>query len=127
MHASVFGRGVALNPIISSPKYDSKDFTDIPYLESTAVYNEENEQLTIFAVNRHLQDGLELEMDIRNFEGYEVFEHIVLENDNLKLTNSAKGTPVAPHSNGNAKSENGRVSAVLPNLSWNVIRLGKRK
>lgn len=42
-----------------SPKYDSKDFTDVPYLASTAVYNEENEQLTIFAVNRHLQEGLE--------------------------------------------------------------------
>jgi alpha-N-arabinofuranosidase len=54
-------------------------------------------------------------------------EHIVLENDDLKQTNSAKGTPVAPHSNGNAVIENGLVSAVLPKLSWNVIRLAKRK
>jgi alpha-N-arabinofuranosidase len=54
-------------------------------------------------------------------------EHIVLENDDLKLTNSDKGTPVAPHSNGNAKSENGGISAVLPKLSWNVIRLAKRR
>lgn len=127
MHTSVYGRGVSLNPIISSPKYDSKDFTDVPYLESTAVYNEEHETLTIFAVNRHLEEGLELAVDIRNFDGYEVVEHIVLENDgNLKQTNSAKGTPVAPHSNGNARSENGGVTAVLPKLSWNVIRLAKR-
>ena len=69
----------------------------------------------------------ELEVDIRNFEGYEIMEHIVLENDDLKLTNSDKGTPVAPHSNGNAKSENGGISAVLPKLSWNVIRLAKRR
>jgi alpha-N-arabinofuranosidase len=127
MHTSVYGRGVSLNPIISSPKYDSKDFTDVPYLESTAVYNEEHETLTIFAVNRHLEEGLELAVDIRNFDGYEVVEHIVLENEgNLKQTNSAKGTPVAPHSNGNARSENGGVTAVLPKLSWNVIRLAKR-
>lgn len=126
MHASVYGRGVALNPIISSPKYDSKDFTDVPFLESTAVYNEENEQLTIFAVNRDLQDGLQLECDIRNFEGYKVVEHIVLENDNLKQTNSAQGTPVGPHSNGNAQIDNGLVTAVLPKLSWNVIRLEKK-
>ena len=96
-------------------------------MESAAVYNEENEQLTIFAVNRHLKEGLELECDIRNFEGYEVVEHIVLENDDLKQTNSAKGTPVAPHSNGNAAIENGLVSTLLPKLSWNVIRLAKRK
>jgi alpha-L-arabinofuranosidase len=126
MHASVYGRGVALNPIISSPKYDSKDFTDVSLLESTAVYNEENEQLTIFAVNRDLQDGLHLACDIRNFEGYQVIEHIILENNDLKQTNSVQGTPVAPHSNGNAAIENGVVSAVLPKLSWNVIRLARK-
>lgn len=93
------------------------DFTDVPYLESTAVYNEEQETLTIFAVNRHLQEGLDLEVDIRNFEGYEIVEHIVLENDDIKQTNSAEGTPVAPHSNGNARTENGGVTAVLPKLS----------
>ncbi|RVT61645.1 alpha-N-arabinofuranosidase [Niallia taxi] len=125
MHASVYGRGVALNPIISSPKYDSKDFTDVPTLESTAVYNEENEELTIFAVNRDLQDGLLLECDIRNFEGYKVVEHIVLENDDIKQTNSAKTEAVKPHTNGDASLRDGALYAMLPKLSWNVIRLAK--
>lgn len=125
MHTSIYGRGVALNPIISSPKYDSKDFTDIPFLESTAVYNEETEELTIFAVNRDQEEGLQLECDIRNFDGYKVVEHIVLENPDLKRTNSVQAQPVAPHSNGDASVENGKVSALLPKLSWNVIRLGK--
>ena len=62
MHTSVYGRGVVLNPIVSSPKYDSKDFTDVPVLDTTAVYNEENEELTIFAVNRDLEDSLLLEV-----------------------------------------------------------------
>jgi alpha-L-arabinofuranosidase len=126
MHASVYGRGVALNPIISSPKYDSKDFTDVPYLESTAVYNEEKEELTIFAVNRDLEDALLLECDIRNFEGYQVIEHIILEHDNVKQTNSATYAPVVPHNNGNAELSDGKVLAQLPKLSWNVIRLAKR-
>lgn len=77
MHTPVYGRGVALNPIVSSPKYDSKDFTDVPFLESTAVYNEANEELTIFAANRDLEDALLLECDIRNFAGYGVVEHII--------------------------------------------------
>ncbi|GKU85064.1 intracellular exo-alpha-(1-_5)-L-arabinofuranosidase 1 [Niallia sp. NCCP-28] len=126
MHASVYGRGIALNPIISSPKYDSKDFTDVPMLEATAVYNEEKEQLTIFAVNRDTEDALELSCDIRNFENYQVVEHIVLENPNIKETNSAVNQSVAPHTNGNAQANDGSVSAMLPKLSWNVIRLEKR-
>jgi alpha-L-arabinofuranosidase len=50
----------------------------------------------------------------------------IKQNDDLKQTNSAKGTPVAPHSNGNAASQNGLVTALLPKLSWNVIRLANR-
>ncbi|MBS4200477.1 alpha-N-arabinofuranosidase [Bacillus sp. FJAT-49732] len=125
MHASKYGRGVVLNPIVSSPKYDSKDFTDVPVLDTTAVYNEENEELTIFAVNRDLDDRLLLECDIRNFEGYKVVEHIVLENDDLKQVNTATSQAVAPHNNGDATNDNGRVTASLPKLSWNVIRLKK--
>ncbi len=125
MHASVYGRGIALNPVISSPKYDSKDFTDVPTLESTAVYNEENEELTIFAVNRDIQEGLLLECDLRSFEGYKVIEHIVLENDDIKQTNSAAAEAVKPHTNGDAAISGGQLSSMLPKLSWNVIRLAK--
>ncbi|MEK3888220.1 arabinosylfuranosidase ArfA [Bacillus sp. FSL K6-3431] len=125
MHTSIYGRGVVLNPIVSSPKYDSKDFTDVPMLDTTAVYNEEKEELTIFAVNRDLEDSLLLECDIRNFEEYKVVEHIVLENDDLKKVNSAHVQAVAPHNSGNAENDNGLVAATLPKLSWNVIRLKK--
>src|SRR5690625_7673339 len=56
-YTSVYGRGKALNPIVHSPKYDSKDFTDVPYLDPSVVYNEENEELVIFSTNRHLEIG----------------------------------------------------------------------
>ncbi|MBS4200462.1 hypothetical protein KHA93_12555 [Bacillus sp. FJAT-49732] len=91
-------------------------------VDSEAVYNEENEELTIFAVNRDLDDRLLLECDNRNFEGYQVVEHIVLENDDLKQVNTATSQAVAPHNNGDATNENGRVTATLPKLSWNVTR-----
>lgn len=126
MHTSIYGRGTALNPIVSSPLYDSKDFTDVPYLESAAVYNEENEELTIFAVNRHLEEGLIVECDVRSFEGYKVVEHIVLENDNLKATNTVNHETVQPHTNGNATVKDGMVQTRLAKLSWNVIRLAKK-
>jgi alpha-N-arabinofuranosidase len=126
MHASAYGRGVALNPIISSPKYDSKDFTDVPYLESIAVYNEEADELTIFAVNRDLDDSLGLECDIRNFDGYRIVEHIVLENGDVKARNTVNNhSSVTPHNGGNAEVKDGFVQAALPKFSWNVIRLAK--
>lgn len=125
LHASKYGRGCALKPVISSPVYDCKAFTDVPYLDSTGVYNEETEELTIFAVNRHLSEGLELIADLRSFEGYSLVEHIVLEHNNLKAVNRAGEENVIPHKGGNAALNGGMLSAMLARTSWNVIRLAR--
>lgn len=125
LHASRYGRGISLMPVVESEKYDSKDFTDIPYLDSAVVYDEEGDALTIFAVNRHLSEPLELTVDVRSFDGYRIVEHTVLEHDDLKATNSPIEEKVAPNNGGNAKLENGIVKANLGKASWNVIRLAK--
>src|SRR5699024_7246293 len=88
MHTSVYGRGVALNPIITSPVYDTKEYSDVPYLDSTAIFNEEEEELTIFAVNRSMEDSLVLECDLRNFPDYNVVEHITMEHEDIKAVNT---------------------------------------
>lgn len=124
MHASVYGRGVSLKPLIQSPKYDSKEFTDVPMLESAIVYNEAQDQVTIFAVNRDLEDVLELAVDLRQFANYRVVEHSILENSDHKASNTmANPQNVVPHVGGDAALKDGRLSASLPKLSWNVIRL----
>ncbi len=98
MHASIFGRGTVLVPLVKSPKYDSKDFTDVPYLETVAVHNEEKEEVTIFAVNRNLDEALPFEIDLRSFGAFRVIEHIVLEHEDLKMTNTADApNRVTPH------------------------------
>ncbi|MBJ9991367.1 arabinosylfuranosidase ArfA [Paenibacillus sp. S28] len=125
LHASRYGRGVSLQPIVDSPKYDAQDYTDVPYLETAVVYNEEEEELTIFALNRHLEEALDVECDVRGFEGYQIAEHIVLENDDLKAVNTAAEESVKPHSRGSAALKDGFVSARLSKASWNVIRLKK--
>ncbi|MBB6672394.1 arabinosylfuranosidase ArfA [Cohnella nanjingensis] len=126
LHASVYGRGVSLQPVVDSPKYDSKDFTDVPYLDSAVVYGEEAETLTIFAVNRHLSEALTLDCDVRSFEGYAVAEHLVLAHDDLKAVNTASEEQVKPHARGDASLDAGMLTARLPKASWNVIRLEKR-
>ena len=126
MHASVYGRGVVLDPVISSPMYDTKEYSDVPYLDSTSVFNEENEELTIFAVNRDMEDPMVLECDLRNFPGYRVVEHITLEHDDVKAVNT-KDNPfnVVPGSRQDTKVEDGQLITTLNKLSWNVIRLAR--
>jgi alpha-L-arabinofuranosidase len=124
LHASLYGRGVVLQPVISSPKYDSKDYTDVPYLEAVAVHDENSQTVTLFAVNRHLTEELYFEADLRSFGSGRVIEHLVLENPDVKAVNTqAEPLRVVPHSNGNAAAEEHLVKASLPKASWNVIRI----
>lgn len=128
LHASRYGRGLALDLKVDSPRYDDPQLDSVPVLETVATLDEEAEQLTIFAVNRDQDADLPLEGDLRCMAGYEVIEHIVLENANRNAANTAdRPDAVTPHSGGTAAMRDGKLTAVLPKLSWNVIRLSGRK
>lgn len=124
MHASLFGRGTALVSLVESPKYDAKDYTDVPYLDAVAVHNESAGEVTVFAVNRHLAEALPLTIDLRSFGAFRVLEHIVLASDDLKAGNTqAEPNRVVPHAGGNAAADGTAISATLSRASWNVIRV----
>ena len=127
MHGSRYGRGVALDITPLSPTYDDETFDAVPYLESVATWDEENEGLTVFAVNCDLENVLCLEGDVRAFPGYRVVEHITLTHHDLKATNTAANPHnVAPRSDGDAAISGGQLTASLPAASWNVIRLSAK-
>lgn len=127
LHASSFGRGKVLQSIVSSPVYDSKDFTDVPYLESVVVYEEEQGVITIFAVNRHLSESMAVDVDLRSFGELSLLEHIVLEHDDLKAFNStAAPQQVVPHTGGSTVVDQSRAQSMLSKASWNVIRFSMK-
>ncbi len=126
MHASKYGRGIALQPVVSGTKHATAKHGEITDVESIAVYNEEKDEVTIFAVNRNLEEDVELTTDVRSFEGYRLLEHIVMENEDLKAGNSLLEEKVYPVNAGDrSKLDSGIVTSVLKKASWNVIRLGK--
>ena len=94
-------------------------------VEAVAVYNEEKEEVTIFAVNRSVKEDAQFEADVRCFEGYEVKECLVLENDDMKVVNSAAGEKVSPRSKTDYTLDDGVFRTQMKKCSWNVIRFGK--
>ena len=126
---AAFGKGESLNVFCDSPKYDSKNYCDVPYVETAVVRNEENGDITIFAVNRNLEEAVEADFFLRGFEDYAVKEHIVLENDNLKAANTVTepfNVIPAARSNSVADNGNGAFTIRLNKASWNVIRFAKK-
>lgn len=121
MHASKYGRGVALAPVLHCDTYATSTMPCVPYVETVATMD--GESMTVFAVNRSLEDTVRLEIDLRSFAGYTVQEHLVLEHDDLKAANTVQNPHnVAPHTNGITEMHADSASACLPKHSWNVIR-----
>lgn len=129
LDVSRYGRGVSLNAFCDSPRYDSRNYSGVPYVEAAAVHNEETDEITVFAVNRNLSEAVDFEVYLRGFEGYSFESHTVLENDDLKAVN----TVASPNAVMPARRE-GSVTSVgtdgfsvrLNRASWNVIRFVRK-
>jgi len=106
--------------------YDDREYGQVPCLEAVATWNQEQENIVVFAVNRNTDAALFIEGDARVFSGYRVVEHITLTHPDLHACHTAESPNViAPQRNGDARLEAGVLRASFPQASWNVIRLAK--
>ena len=102
------------------------DYTDVTDVESIAVWNEEKDEVTVFAVNRSVTDDIVLDLDLRSFRDYKLAEHIVLEHDDMKAVNSAAEQAVTPKTVCDRTEQDGDLyRAKLTKTSWNVLRFTK--
>jgi len=69
--------------------YESKTYGTACYLDAVAVMDEEDETLTIFAVNKNLDEDMELNLELRQFANYHIVEAIMLTNPDMKAVNTA--------------------------------------
>ncbi len=127
MLTSKYGRGTVLNTIVRAPMYESRYHGEVSCLDSVVLWDEEAEVLTIFAVNKDLEEDMEVSCDLRQFAEYEMVEQIVLTHEDMKAVNTEeKPWNVVPVTGNGAKVEGGRLSVVLGRHSWNMIRVSKR-
>jgi len=101
----------------------------VPYLETVAVMNEEFQEFTLFAVNRHLEQPMIIDLDIKGFDGYSIVEHLVLENEDLRAVNTVdRPDVVAPsvRTESIIHKDGSKLGIRLEKASWNVIRFTGR-
>lgn len=126
LHASKYGRGTVLQPLVHSAKHATERHGEVTDIESVVVYHAEEQEAVIFAVNRNLEEDVLLTTDMRGMPGYRVLEHIVLEHSDLKAVNGPDAQPVAPRTVEQSSMEGGILKSMLHKASWNVIRLSAK-
>lgn len=125
MHASRYGRGTVLQGLVSCPTYACEDYDRVPYLDAVATL-EEDGSVSLFCVNRDMEEDFALDVDLRAFGQLRVGEHLVLHHDDVKAVNTEEyPRNVYPTTVTGDRVEGERATLHLPALSWNVIRFVK--
>ena len=93
-------------------------------MDAAATMDDEG-NVTIFAVNRDLQEPVALELDMRAFGGMTPVFHNVLHHDDMKAINSEENPDEVKPVQVPVQIEDGKL--ILPAASWNVIRFAPGK
>ena len=124
--ASLYGRGTALSVAIDAPTYDCEVEHDVSFLDVAAVDN--GDMVTVFLLNRHLTEAMDLDMAVLGYDGLTLAKHITMggQGQNLRDASTADAPDkVAPRDGEGLGLDGGRLVGSLPPLSYHVVRLKK--
>ena len=121
--AANHGHGTALRPVIESATYDSREYKEVPFLDSIAVHNEEAKEIVIFAVNRSVEEEMNLSVGLEGFDLGSIVEFSEMSGYDVKQTNTKDNGAVVPKTSDRAELNENDLTATLAPLSWNMIRI----
>lgn len=137
VHLLQFAHGTSMQTAVDCetfdiPAYFIDDGTQfqrregIPFLDTAAALDENTGELNIFVINRKWDGDMSAEIDISGFEGWQFVEHIEMYSDDLSARNTYdEPNVILPVIGNNTRFENGKLSANMKRLSWNVFRFKK--
>ena len=121
--AARYGRGRVLDVRVDAPTHETRKYGETDLLHATAVRAEDG-SVTVFAVNRDRTEPLPLEVALHGLDVTRVVEHSALADADPDARNTLDDPGrVAPHPVPGTTLQDGRLTALLEPLSWNVIRL----
>lgn len=123
-YASRYGRGAALRLAVQAPAYDAAVADNVPYLDIAGVHDADGQTLTFFAVNRHLEEDMQVTINLNGFGQPQLLDQQVLNHADLQAANTLTNpTEVTPAPGSGAQIDAGQVVVSLPAHSYQVLRL----
>lgn len=116
LYTSKNARGTVLTTDVACDTYDAGELQNIPYVDSVAVLSEDQKTLSIFAINRSLDEEVVLDLDMQGFEGANCTSHICLTGDDLKAVNTIENPDAV-----NPIEKEIKDTITLDKQSWNFM------
>ena len=118
-YASTYGRGTVLRNAVNCERFSTGNYQKVPYLTASVIYDDNKEEVIVYAVNRSLQEDMELSVTLRGLEHLKLKEHQMLYHEDLKAENRKDSQPVQPQQMPLEES-----TILLKKHSWNMLRFG---
>lgn len=121
-HMANYGQGEVMDIRIETPCY-RKGAKNIPFLDMVVVDNEGKGEIVVFAVNRNETEDMKVSIELQGYEPEYVIEHQVMVSDEPEATNRQTHDKIRPEKQEGAEIKGTLLETVLPNLSWNMMRI----
>ncbi|MBG0817074.1 alpha-N-arabinofuranosidase [Planomonospora sp. ID82291] len=117
-------RGDVLRVEPVSPVHETAKYGEVPLLDAVATRDPETGETVLFAVNRSVSEPLELTVDARSLGTAAPPTAVTLSGPDVYARNTADDPDrVAPRPLTGVTADGGTLRAVLPAVSWTMIRL----
>lgn len=119
---SRLAQGTVLRPVIDSPTYTTAVHGEAALLDAVATFDAEARTGAVFLVNRDLTASRTVSIDVRDLAATRVTEAVTLADDDAYAKNTlGDQTRVGLTPNTSAAIEDGRLTVVLPPVSWSAV------
>lgn len=116
--------GKALDVVVRSPMYETKQFGDMPVLDVSASYNEETGNNAIFIVNRSQTDSITIDVNWQDASPSQVVSAHQLSGTDPKAANSFENPNVVVATPISAPDlADGKSTLVVPPLSFTALEV----
>ena len=120
---SMYGRGVTLKPLIQTENKITKSYGEVPAVIFSTIYNKQNNEVTIFALNTNKEESSQTTINLSSFNETKMFYRTQLTGTNLHLSNTLENpNAVIPMNVNIEEGDNNIYNILLEKASWNVIR-----
>ena len=117
-------RGHVLRTHLTSPTYGTERHGTVPVADAALTHDEHDGSTSLFVVNRSTDTPLALDADLSALSPGSVTDARTLGDEDPYAANTMDAPDrVVPRTAKDVRLENGRLSAVLPPLSWSLITL----
>lgn len=134
-----YAKGVSMRTAVESETYDMPGYAiddtsqytgkeGVPFVDCASAWDQENDCLTVFVINRSEENEYPLTVDISGFAGYRFVRQLEMYTEDMDAQSSFdRQDLVLPVVRENAAFAEGKLTTSVKPLSWNVLCFEKEE